>query len=420
MPQLNALGRHLIAELFDCPSSLLHEVDHVKDAMVTAAQKANATLVNVTFHHFAPFGVSGVVVIQESHLAIHTWPEYGYASVDIYTCGDSVDPWIALSSLEKQLQAQRVSCIELSRGQMSQLPASQPLPTTVPQGVLPESTFTEDIWFTERAQHLALSVRHAGTLLHREESPFQKIEVYQTAVFGKMLVLNGSIAITQQDENAYHEMLVHVPMLSHPSPKNILVIGGGDGGAIREVMRHSEVEKVTLVEVDKRVSEVCKMFFPSLESAFADSRLQVVNQDAQTFIAESQERFDVILMDANDPLYSSERAMESSFYQALEEIMKPNASLVVPLGSPAINRAVFRQNFRLLQQVFTPKRVTHYLAFTPSYLTGMWSFALIEEKVSVNSERQQRFVSLHDLKYYNAAIHKSAFHHPTFVKRLLQ
>ncbi len=422
MPNINSLGRHLIAELYGCNVQKIKEVVLVKQAMEQAALKANATIVNLTFHHFAPFGVSGVVVIQESHLAIHTWPEYQYASVDIYTCGDSVDPWVALSALEKLLESEKISCVELSRGQLSQLPEPLRIPQTeTDTAAIPlHPSFTKDLWFTERAQHLALSVRHSGDLLYSEQSRFQKIEVYQTPIFGKMLVLEGSIAFTQKDENTYHEMLVHVPMLSHPNPENILVIGGGDGGAIRELLKHKEVKKVTLVELDEKVTAVCKEFFPSLRAAFEDPRLEIIYQEGKYFVENNNEQYDIILIDAHDPVQSGEQPINPEFYKSLKKKISQEGILVTPIGSPAVNQAIFRQNFYMLKDTFQNKRVNHYLAFMPSHLTGMLSFAIVESKFFKDVKRQKEFIENNVLNYYNHTIHNSAFHHPNFIKKILE
>ena len=114
---MNALGRHVLVELYDCDPQLLNDVNHVEKSMVSAAEEAGATVINSTFHHFSPIGVSGVVVIEESHLAIHSWPEFGYAAIDVFTCGDSVDPWISYKYLEEALKAGHGSSMELLRGQ---------------------------------------------------------------------------------------------------------------------------------------------------------------------------------------------------------------------------------------------------------------------------------------------------------------
>ena len=118
---MNALGRHIIVELFDCAPALLDHVTHVQDSMRYAAEKVGATIINLTFHHFSPFGVSGVVVIQESHLAIHTWPEWGFASIDLFTCGDTIDPWQCYAILKQAFKSPHGSAIEMRRGQLDLL-----------------------------------------------------------------------------------------------------------------------------------------------------------------------------------------------------------------------------------------------------------------------------------------------------------
>ncbi len=216
-----SLGRHVLAEIYGCSEKLLNEVTFLENAMVDSAQKANATVLNSTFHHFAPIGVSGVVVIQESHLAIHTWPEYGFASVDIFTCGETVNPWEALEYLKTALKASHISAIEMKRGQTQMLEAnsSTEINKIQPAHFAESETIkkhrrkiSRELWFTERAGEIALSVKHEGNLLFDGESEFQKIQVLETKTFGRMLVLDGTIAVTDADEHILHENLV-IPAL---------------------------------------------------------------------------------------------------------------------------------------------------------------------------------------------------------------
>ena len=127
---MDALGRHIIVEYFDCDPEVLMDVGHIEKSMIEAANRAGATIISSTFHHFSPFGVSGVIVIQESHLSIHTWPEYGFASVDIFTCGESVDPWVAYRLLKTELKASHGSAVEMNRGHAKLLPKADNLLST--------------------------------------------------------------------------------------------------------------------------------------------------------------------------------------------------------------------------------------------------------------------------------------------------
>ncbi len=250
---MSALGRHVLVEFFECSPEILNDVTIIEKNMVEGAVEAGATVINSTFHHFSPFGVSGVVVIQESHLAVHTWPEYGYAAVDLFTCGDTVDPWISYRYLLHAFKASHGSSMELLRGQLDLLKKTADL-ADLPGGteLTPEEIkYNRNIWFTERGENIALSLRHRGDPLFRKQSPFQKVEIYDTFAYGKMLTCDGMIMCAEKDEHGYHEMIVHVPMHVHPDIKNVLVIGGGDGGTVREILRHEPVDRVVMVEIDE-------------------------------------------------------------------------------------------------------------------------------------------------------------------------
>ncbi len=258
-----ALGHHIIAELYNCDLEKIDDVSFVEKGMLAAAEKAGATVINSTFHHFSPFGVSGVIVIQESHFSIHCWPEYGYASLDIYTCGETVDPWIAYEYLKKEFKASHGSTVELNRGQ-SDLLSTPKKNTSALIGNKKEPPVkiksTKNIWFTERNENIALSLKHSGERLYYYKSEYQKIEIYQTEAFGRILVLDGNIACAEEDEYVYHEMIAHVPVFAHNDPKNILVIGGGDGGTVRELLRHENIAHIDLVEIDEYVIKAAQEF----------------------------------------------------------------------------------------------------------------------------------------------------------------
>ncbi len=172
---MKALGRHILVEFIGCSAEILNDVSAIENAMVDAAQTAGATVINSTFHHFSPFGVSGVVVIQESHLAIHTWPEFQYAAVDLFTCGDSVDPWISFDSLKRAFKAQTHSAIEMHRGSLSLLERAEfqtSSEVSSNQGKI-RKEFKRNTWFTDRDQNQALSLRYDGNVLFNERSAFQ-------------------------------------------------------------------------------------------------------------------------------------------------------------------------------------------------------------------------------------------------------
>jgi hypothetical protein len=181
-----------------------------------------------------------VVVIQESHLAIHTWPEYGYASVDLFTCGETVNPWVSYNYLKEAFEAAHGSAVELRRGEMALLTHKDfDINQMRDEKSAGDGTpmRTKDVWFTERNDNIALSLKHDGKL-YEEESEFQKVEVYKTFAYGNMLTLDGMVMTTEKDEHGYHEMIAHVPMFTRKDTRRVLVIGGGDGGELA-ALRHA-------------------------------------------------------------------------------------------------------------------------------------------------------------------------------------
>ena len=225
------LGRQIVAEYYGCNPEILNDVAKIETCMLDAARAAEATVINSTFHHFSPFGVSGVVVIQESHLAIHTWPEYGYAAVDIFTCGDAVDPWVSYQFLETAFEADYASAMEMLRGQQGQLSKADfdGGETIGRPETKPAIQQNRNVWFTERNDQIAMSLRHKGDRLFGEQSDFQKVEIFDTYAYGRLLTLDGMVMTTENDEYVYHEMISHIAMQTLPDPKKVLVIGGGDG-----------------------------------------------------------------------------------------------------------------------------------------------------------------------------------------------
>lgn len=421
---MDALGTNIVAELFGCPPEILDDVSLIEARMLEAAEAAHATIINSTFHHFSPFGVSGVVVIQESHLALHTWPEYGYAALDIFTCGKEIDPWACYRSLLDALRAQHGSAMEQGRG-LRNLLERHPLPETArPAGLPIPPAPMRHVWFTERDQAIALSLRHSGDLVHRARSAHQKIEVYDTYAYGRMLALDGRVMTTEGDEYVYHEMMAHVPLLTHPAPREVLVIGGGDGGLAREILRHESVERVALVEIDPEVVAVSRRFLPGLASSFADPRLDLRIADGSEFIiACPPGSFDVVFVDA-DPLGPGEALFSAGFYRDAARALRPGGVLVTQSESPRFNVPAFRELHGVFRELFGPARVFPYLIAVPSYPSGTWSLSYCalgdaHPVRDLDRARAARFAERHELRYYNEEVHAAAFALPGYVRKLL-
>ena len=437
---MHALGRHILVEYFGCPEAVLNDVPAIEESMVAAAKEADATVINSTFHHFSPFGVSGVVVIQESHLAIHTWPEYGYAAVDLFTCGDTVDPWIAYQALKKSLQAASGSSIEMLRGQKALIPGSredlseqredhaEAFPSKDGEAALeaPKTLYQRNIWFTERSDETAISFRHTGRQLYKEQSPYQLVEIYDTYAWGKTLTLDRMVMTTEKDEFIYHEMITHPAMFSHPNPRRALVIGGGDGGAVRELLRHEGVEEVVMVEIDEKVVEASRLHLPAIAEAFDHPRLKVLIDDGIAYVAAAEDAsFDLVIVDSTDPVGPGEGLFTEAFYRDVHRILRPGGLQITQSEGPHYAPEVMAEVYACFRNVYGKNNVHCYLAHIPTYPTGMWSFSWSIKGEGhpynkLDEARADAFVEQHGLRYYNAAIHRAAFALPTFTKRLVE
>lgn len=421
---MNALGRHIIADFFDGKPEHLNDVVFVEETMVKAAEEAGATLINATFHHFAPFGVSGVVVIQESHLAIHTWPEYGFASVDIFTCGASVDPWISLNYLKQEFEADHVSALEMRRGQLDLLKKTSFKPTSLGVDQLnQERLLTKDLWLTERAGELAFSVHHQGELLHQSTSSYQKIEVLHTKSFGKMLVLDGVIVTTAADEFICHEMAVHVPLFANPKAERVLVVGGGDGGMVKEILKHPHIKEVVLVEIDAEIPKVASRWLPEISYGLHDNRTSLIIMDAYAYLASCDAAaFDVIILDTHDPTHMEHQLSNRQLFYETSRVLAQGGVCITQTGSPWLKQDDFTKMYALLQQQFGEKQVACYQAQIPSFPTGIWTFAICakgDQLSAMPKKSSNDQLILSSTHYYNFDIHHAAFQLPPYLEKLV-
>lgn len=425
---MEALGRHVIAEFYNCTPDKINNVSHVEKSMVKAAQLAGATIINVTFHHFSPFGISGVVVIEQSHLSIHTWPEYQFASIDLFTCGETINPWISFDHLKEEFGAEHVSSIELQRGQLhhlNRISLDVPDVRDYASKKSKHPTYNRNIWFTERNEDVALSLRHSGDILFSKKSPYQQVEIIDTCAYGKTLTLDGMIMTTEKDEYIYHEMISHVPLLTHPNPKNILIIGGGDGGVAREILRHESVNQVDMVEIDEVVIDASKKLLPKIASTLDHPKLNIHIQDGIEFVKNcSKDKYDVVIVDSTDPVGPAEGLFKPSFYNDVYRCLRSDGIMVTQSESPEFNTRVFKEIYGCYRKIFGKNNVYCYLAFIPTYPSGMWSFSYcskgnIHPVNDLDLKYANDFVRRHKLRYYNPEIHNSSFVLPNFVKDLL-
>jgi spermidine synthase len=276
-----------------------------------------------------------------------------------------------------------------------------------------------NLWFEEILEMQAgrtMKIK-IENLIEAYDSKFQRIEVYKTRPFGKMLVLDGVIMLTEWDECGYHEMLAHVPMFSHPAPKNVCIIGGGDGGTMREVLKHPSVETVDICEIDGDVIRLSKKHFPELAASFDDSRVTVHTADGAKFVAENKNAFDIILVDSSDPIGPAEVLFSEQFYMDMKESLREDGIAVTQSESFFYHEDIVARLTGYAKTHYASP--SYYYTMVPTYPSGMIGFTFCSKKYDgLKDFDDTRTASMQDtLNYYNPHIHRGAFALPQFVRR---
>ncbi len=277
-----------------------------------------------------------------------------------------------------------------------------------------------EVWFTElQCSGLKITCKVLQTL-HREITPFQEIAVLDTELYGRMLVLDGAIQTTIADEFVYHEMLAHVPICTHPAPKDVLIIGGGDGGCAREVLRHQQLNSVTQVEIDQRVVDVSRHFLPELACSFDNHRMSLRFEDGIAFIKEREASFDVILVDAPDPVGVAAGLFSQEFYESVYRALRPDGLFAAQTESPFLNKELIKRVYGSVRGIFPIARL--YLANIPTYPSGLWSFTVGSKRYdpAQGPASAAEDMSNQGLRYYTPEVHQAAFILPQFAQALLK
>ena len=276
-----------------------------------------------------------------------------------------------------------------------------------------------ELWFTEfQTKDLGLTVRVKETLF-MGKSEYQDIAVVDSCEFGRMLVLDGVFQTSIYDEFIYHEMIAHVPLNLHPNPRRVLIIGGGDGGTVREVVKHQAVEKVEMVEIDGMVVEVSKKFLPEISEALLEShpKLELMIGDGIAHMAKAENQYDVIIVDCSDPIGPGEGLFTYSFYKDVYRALKPDGLFVQQTESPFYHQQLIKRLRKDIESLFPVANT--YLAHIPLYPGGAHCFTIGSKKYD---PLKLDTANLPELKtrYYNKEIQKSCFVLPNFIQELIK
>jgi spermidine synthase len=273
-----------------------------------------------------------------------------------------------------------------------------------------------DLWVEEKFDDFLGLRLKVENVLFSGKSEFQTVDVVETKGLGKMLLNDGLIMVTERDEFAYHDMITHVPLFVHPNPKNVLVIGGGDGGTAREVIRHAGVEKCTMVEIDAMVVDACREHIPQTASALDDPRINLIIGDGVQFVKETTEKFDVILIDSTDPIGPATPLFGKEFYQDVFNCLADDGIVVSQGETPWYGKDIQQSLLAVLNDVF-PK--TYLYTFSNlTYPGGLWCFTFASKQYHPVNDFSQERVGQSGLsfKYYNEKVHSAAFALPNFIK----
>ncbi len=279
-----------------------------------------------------------------------------------------------------------------------------------------------NLWFEEMLEMNAgrtMKIK-IEDLIEACDSQFQRIEVYKTRPFGKMLVLDGVIMLTEWDECGYHEMLAHVPMFSHPAPKNVCIIGGGDGGTMREVLKHPSVETVDICEIDGDVIRLSQKHLPHLASSFDDRRVTVHTADGAKFVAENKNSFDIILVDSSDPIGPAEVLFSEQFYMDMKEALREDGIAATQSESFFYHEDIVARLTGYAKAHYASP--SYYYTMVPTYPSGMIGFTFCSKKYDgLKDFDESRVAPMQDtLNYYNPDVHRGAFALPQFVRRRVE
>lgn len=279
-----------------------------------------------------------------------------------------------------------------------------------------------DLWFTEKhTPNVNFSIK-VDRQIYGGQSEFQRIDVFDSKEFGRFLTLDGYIMLTEKDEFVYHEMIVHVPMAVHPDPRNVLIIGAGDGGVVRELAQYESVQNIDLVEIDELVVEVSKKFLPKTSCRMDDPRVHIYYEDGVRYVRSCVNEYDLIIVDSTDPFGPGEGLFTKEFYGSCFKALKDDGIMVNQHESPFYpdDAAAMQRAHKRIVESFPISRV--YQIHIPTYPSGLWLFGFASKKYHPVADMNAAAWNLLGIKtrYYNSRLHAGSFALPNYVEEMLR
>ena len=279
-----------------------------------------------------------------------------------------------------------------------------------------------ELWFSEfHAPDVKHSIRVDRHLLSCK-SDYQQIDIFDTPEFGRVLALDGNVMLTERDEFIYDEMITHVPMAVHPNVKDVLVIGAGDGGVVKELTRYDSIERIDLVEMDEQVIEACRTYLPENACRLDDPRVHIYFNNALRFIRRCKAEYDLIIVDSTDPFGPSEAYFTREFYGVCYNALRDDGIMVNQQGSPFYKHDAeeIKRCHKRIVSTFPVSRV--YQAHIPTYAAGSWLFGFASKKYHpIDDFDASKWKQLGlDTQYYTTRLHVGAFYLPAYLEKMLE
>eukprot|EP00027_Filamoeba_sp_ATCC50430_P005408 CAMPEP_0168560368 /NCGR_PEP_ID=MMETSP0413-20121227/11023_1 /TAXON_ID=136452 /ORGANISM="Filamoeba nolandi, Strain NC-AS-23-1" /LENGTH=287 /DNA_ID=CAMNT_0008591665 /DNA_START=72 /DNA_END=935 /DNA_ORIENTATION=+ len=275
-------------------------------------------------------------------------------------------------------------------------------------------------WFSEINQAYwpgqCFSLEVEEVLFH-EKSPYQDIMVFKSKTYGNVLVLDGVIQVTERDEFSYQEMFAHIPLFAHPNPKKVLVIGGGDGGILRECAKHKYLEEIHICEIDQMVIDTAKKYLPGSAIGYSDPRVKVNVGDGLVYLRNQKGQFDVIMVDSSDPVGPNQSLFQKEFYELLREALRPGGIVCTQAECQYLHLELIKELIKYTKTSY--KHVEYSYVMIPSYPCGQLGYLLQSLGENEPSKPVRKPDSDMELKYYNTEIHAAAFALPTFTRKAI-
>jgi len=280
--------------------------------------------------------------------------------------------------------------------------------------------------WVEETLHRGFRTRlKAERVLFDSETEHQHLIIFETPDFGRVMMLDGVVQLSTKDEFVYHEMMSHVPLFAHGRARKVLIVGGGDGGVLREALKHPELESMTLCEIDRSVIDLCREHFPQVSAgAYDDPRTRIVIADGTKFVAETDERFDVIMIDSTDPIGPGAVLFTKEFYANCQRALADGGVLVTQNGIPFLQAGELKQSVRYFRELF--EDAFAYLATTPSYFGGPMSFGWASDDGELRRHKRRRLerryakAGAFPTRYWRPDVQVAAFALPTYVRELVE